>query len=186
MNPSISNPAQTNPSASIFSSSSPTLSSLTDPHSSSPNPDIDNDDPLTPSLVLNIFLSIIITGFSVYFALTSFQTSELKVPFISSDRKSSRMSEPVRVLVSLVGAVVVGVAEVVIYAVYLGKVSRAKDKEGRVRERKVVVGSEEVVGRKNDGDGDGDGEKEEIWGRGANGGLRRRVREKWEERERDE
>lgn len=96
------------------------------------------------------------------------------------------MSEPVRVLVSLVGAVVVGVAEVVIYAVYLGKVSRAKDKEGRVRERKVVVGSEEVVGRKNDGDGDGDGEKEEIWGRGANGGLRRRVREKWEERERDE
>lgn len=81
----------------------------------------------------------------------------------------------------------VGIAEVVIYAVYLGKVSQAREREGRLKERKVIVGTEELRGReekKKDGDGDGDA-MEEIWGRGVNGGLRRRVREKWEEAERE-
>lgn len=99
------------------------------------------------------------------------------------------MSEPVRVLASLAVAGGVGVAEVVIYAIYLGKVERAREREGRLRERKVVVGTEEVRGRKmkDGGDGDATAETEEIWGRGVNGGLRRRVREKWEEgREKDE
>ncbi|RJE17388.1 hypothetical protein PHISCL_10275, partial [Aspergillus sclerotialis] len=109
MNPaSIYDPAKNSP-ASIFTSSTPALSSLHDPHSSS-NSESDTD-PLTPSLVLNIFLSILLTGFSVYWALTSFQTSELNVPFISPG-KGRGMSEPVRVLASLVMAVVVGVAEV--------------------------------------------------------------------------
>lgn len=92
------------------------------------------------------------------------------------------MSEPVRVLVSLAGAVVVGVAEVVIYAVYLEKVSRARDREKKVRERKVVFGSEKVGGGERR---EGENEGEEIWGRGVNGGLRRRVRERWEEREKE-
>lgn len=91
------------------------------------------------------------------------------------------MSEPVRVLVSLVAAVVVGVAEVVIYAVYLGKISQARDRERKVKERKVVYESEKVGGGERH-----EGEKEEeIWGRGVNGGLRRRVRERWEEREKE-
>lgn len=103
-------------------------------------------------------------------------------------------------LASLAVAGGVGVAEVVIYAIYLGKVERAREREGRLRERKVVVGTEDIRGRKMKDGGDGDGEDdatgraetEEIWGRGVNGGLRRRVREKWEEgkrekgRERDE
>lgn len=105
------------------------------------------------------------------------------------------VSESVKVLVSLGAAVVVGVAEVMIYAIYLRKVEVARGRERRVKERKVVVGSERVGGGKSreggeDGGngervGEGDKEEEVIWGRGVNGGLRRRVREKWEEKEKD-
>lgn len=103
------------------------------------------------------------------------------------------VSESVKVLVSLGAAVVVGVAEVMIYAIYLRKVEVARGRERRVKERKVVVGSERVgggqsrEGGEDGGNGERVGNKEEevIWGRGVNGGLRRRVREKWEEKEKD-
>lgn len=170
----------------IFSSSTPTVSALHDGDAHS------DADTLTPGLVLNIFLSVVITGFSVYWALTSFSTPEVLTEAVSSvwdlDRGSRRgggVSEAVKVLVSFGAAVAVGVAEVAIYAIYLGKVERARKKERGVKERKVVVGRE-VLGRGDEGESESvqrvDGEKEEIWGRGPNGGLRRRVRERWEEK----
>lgn len=95
------------------------------------------------------------------------------------------MSESVKVLVSLGAAVVVGVAEVMIYAIYLRKVEVARGRERRVKERKVVVGSERVGGGESREGGEGGDKEEVIWGRGVNGGLRRRVREKWEEKEKE-
>ncbi|KAL4785929.1 endoplasmic reticulum-based factor for assembly of V-ATPase-domain-containing protein [Aspergillus varians] len=208
--PSPSNPR--NPSSpALFASSTSKVAALHQPDPSLEDPNY--TDPLTPSLVLNIFLSVLITGFSVYWALTSFQTPEILVETISSTwsysspasgsgSSSSRgrsggagASEPVRVLVSLFAALGVGVAEVVIYAIYLGKIEQARDKEGRVKEKKEIIGGDEVGGNtKRDRNRDqhlpvGTGEmttaeeneKEVIWGRGPNGGLRRRVREKWEE-----
>lgn len=97
-------------------------------------------------------------------------------------------SEPVRVLLSLFVALLVGLAEVIIYAIYLGKAEDARVKEKRMRERKEVVGSERVGGRAEEAEADGqqvDGD-EKIWGRGANGGLRRRVRERWEGQEKEQ
>lgn len=90
-------------------------------------------------------------------------------------------------LVALFSAIGVGVAEVGIYVLYLRKLGEARVKEGRVRERKVVVG--EVGGGAGVDGGDAEGvglveDKEEIWGRGVNGGVRRRVKERWEEKER--
>lgn len=106
------------------------------------------------------------------------------------------MSEPVRVLLSLGVAVVIGVAEVVIYAIYLKKIEYARRKERRLRERKEVVGSEQLGGCRDGADEKTDTDEkmlkvdgqnqEEIWGRGANGGVRRRVRERWEEKEKNE
>ena len=98
------------------------------------------------------------------------------------------MTEPVRVFLSLGAAGLVAIAEAVIYAVYLGKIADAREREGRVRERKVVIGRE-VLGRTEDGevvDKEIRGEKEEIWGKGANGGVRRRVRERWEKEKDDD
>lgn len=99
-------------------------------------------------------------------------------------------SEPVRVLLSLFVALLVGLAEVIIYAIYLGKAEDARVKEKRMRERREVVGSEWVGGRSEEAEADGqqmvDKDEEKIWGRGANGGLRRRVREKWEEQEKEQ
>ena len=175
----------------IFPSSSPHISA---PSLGNNRNDNEDEDPLSPSLVLNILLSILLTGFSTYWAVSHFRLpSFLLFIFSSSSSVSSsqrmhesypgsRSSGPVRVFISLAAAVVVGVAEVVIYAAYLRKVRIARAKEGRIVEQKkvgfAVRGVEEVkqVG------GDGGGEKEEIWGRGANGGVRRRVREKWEEK----
>ncbi|RAK92419.1 hypothetical protein BO79DRAFT_243373 [Aspergillus costaricaensis CBS 115574] len=194
--PSSRTPASTKPS--IFTSSTPTLEALHNKHN--PNNDDDNDtDPLTPGLVLNIFLSVLITGFSVYWALRSFRSPEMLVSTVAGVWRGKGtgqgVSESVKVLVSLGAAVVVGVAEVMIYAIYLRKVEVARGRERRVKERKVVVGSERVGGGKSreggeGGDigervGEGDREEEVIWGRGVNGGLRRRVREKWEEKEKD-
>ncbi|KAL4881060.1 endoplasmic reticulum-based factor for assembly of V-ATPase-domain-containing protein [Aspergillus karnatakaensis] len=198
----LPHPATTSPAAlSVFNSSTPALSALHDPKAH-----IDSDpnykDPLTPGLVLNIFLSVLITGFSVYWMLTSFRTSEVLVEGVAGvwrfgspgDKPGvgGGASEPVRVLLSLFAALAVGVAEVAIYAIYLGKVEKARGRERRVKERKEVLGSEEVRGRESEkGDDaverqvDGGQEKdgEVIWGRGPNGGLRRRVREKWEEKQ---
>lgn len=82
--------------------------------------------------------------------------------------------------ISLAAAVVVGVAEVVIYMAYLRKVRIAKEKEERIVERKKVgfIVDEKIEGKQ---EKVGVGMNEEIWGRGANGGVRRRVREKWED-----
>ncbi|RAH52848.1 hypothetical protein BO85DRAFT_407308, partial [Aspergillus piperis CBS 112811] len=182
---------------SIFTSSTPTLEALHNKHN--PNNDDNETDPLTPGLVLNIFLSVLITGFSVYWALRSFRSPEMLVSTVArvwrGKGTGQGVSESVKVLVSLGAAVVVGVAEVMIYAIYLRKVEVARGRERRVKERKVVVGSERVGGGKSreggeDGGngervGEADKEEEVIWGRGVNGGLRRRVREKWEEKEKD-
>ncbi|KAE8371483.1 endoplasmic reticulum-based factor for assembly of V-ATPase-domain-containing protein [Aspergillus bertholletiae] len=175
----------------IFASSTPTVSALHDEDAYS------DSDTLTPGLVLNIFLSVVITGFSVYWALTSFSTPELLTEAVSSiwgqsqsqsqgSRRGGGVSEAVKVLVSFGAAVAVGVAEVTIYAIYLGKVERARKKERGLKERKVVVGRE-VLGGEDESESVQrvDGEKEEIWGRGPNGGLRRRVRERWEEKGKD-
>ncbi|KAJ0416823.1 endoplasmic reticulum-based factor for assembly of V-ATPase-domain-containing protein [Aspergillus carlsbadensis] len=192
------------PSPDIFASSTPTLAALHDTNTNS-NPDSDYNDPLTPSLVLNIFLSVLITGFSVYWALTSFQTPEVLVSTIVSMWSPSTRasmhnhtggggaSEPIRVLLSLFAALAVGVAEVAIYAIYLGKVEQARKKEKKMKERKSVIQKEEVRARSKDADDEtpipipvpapGKDDEEIIWGRGPNGGVRRRVREKWEEGE---
>ncbi|KAJ5130586.1 uncharacterized protein N7515_006625 [Penicillium bovifimosum] len=128
------------------------------------------EDTLTISLVTSIFISVLVSGFSVYAALTRFPAPAMMA------------SEAVKVLLGLFAGVGVAVAESFLYWSYLGKVERARNKERRVRERKVVIGP---VGESEEG-GDGDGvevggvEKEEIWGKGVNGGVRRRVREKWE------
>ncbi|GAQ39198.1 hypothetical protein AtubIFM56815_007653 [Aspergillus tubingensis] len=184
--PPSSRTAATKPS--IFTSSTPTLEAIHNKHN--PNNDDDNDrDPLTPGLVLNIFLSVLITGFSVYWALRSFRSPEMLVSTVArvwrGKGTGQGVSESVKVLVSLGAAVVVGVAEVMIYAIYLRKVEVARGRERRMKERKVVVGSERVGGGGGNGERVGDKEEEVIWGRGVNGGLRRRVREKWEEKEKD-
>ncbi|KAH1455016.1 hypothetical protein KXX58_001300 [Aspergillus fumigatus] len=190
-------PQHSHPPPPIFSSSTPTLSALHD--SKALAGDTGTKDPLTPSLVLNIFLSVLITGFSVYWALTSFRTPDILVSSVSSlwrgqppskpsaNRVSGGATEPVRVLVSLLAALMVGVAEVLIYAIYLQKVDQARARERRIKERKEVVETDVVRAGPGQAGKEGvqriDGEQETIWGRGANGGVRRRVREKWEEKE---
>ncbi|RDW72302.1 TMEM199/VMA12 family protein [Aspergillus mulundensis] len=195
----LSPPTVTSPDPS-FNSANSKLAALHDSHNDPSAEDPNYTDPLTPSLVLNIFLSVVITGFSVYWALTSFATPEMLTARISASWSSASVrgstggglgaSEPVRVLLSLFAALAVGVAEVLIYAIYLGKIESARGKEGKRKEKKVVIGSEEVRGRNNElregTEVKVDGEdKEVIWGRGPNGGLRRRVREKWEETAKD-
>lgn len=150
------------------------------------------EDTLTPSLIFNIFLSVVITGFSVFWALTKFTMPTILAKTFSSwtgpgvdgvdgQEVTVGASDAVRVLISFFAALSVAVAEAFLYGAYLEKVSRARAKEGRLKERKTFVGTVEV---------DTEGErvvegvdvdrKEEIWGKGVNGGVRRRVREKWE------
>ncbi|OJJ78633.1 TMEM199/VMA12 family protein [Aspergillus glaucus CBS 516.65] len=173
----------------IFTSTTPIVSAIHDPNTS----DTSGKDPLTPSLVLNIFLSVLLTGFSTYWALSKFSTPDILTSTVASawrGRDVRGASEPVRVLLSLFVALLVGLAEVIIYAIYLGKAEDARVKEKRMRERREVVGSERVGGRSEEAEADGqqmvDKDEEKIWGRGANGGLRRRVREKWEEQEKEQ
>jgi hypothetical protein len=121
---------------------------------------------LTISLVSSVFISVIVTGFAVYAALTRFPTPEILA------------SEAAKVLLGLFAALGVAVAEAFLYWTYIGKVERARVKERAVRERKVVIGP---VGEDESVEGVEVGtDKEEIWGKGVNGGVRRRVREKWE------
>ena len=125
------------------------------------NTDEDEDkDDVTPSLVFNILLSVVMCG-AAMFHMTRWWSNDA-----------------IRVLVSMLVAIVVGVAEVVVYAGYLRNVKRNKAKDRAKMERKVVLGEYK-------GEGDEQPlmvveEKEEIWGRGKHGGMRRRVREKWE------
>ncbi|KAJ5574190.1 uncharacterized protein N7459_008617 [Penicillium hispanicum] len=157
-----------------------------DPHVASSDAPIFTEDTLTPSLVLNIFLSVLITGFSVYWALTNFTMPDIFARIFSAwtgprtdsqGQPAAGASDAVRVLLSLFAALVVAVAEAFLYASYLGKVERARVKERKLKERKVVVGEveDETMAPLAPVD-----EKEEIWGKGVNGGVRRRVREKWE------
>ncbi|KAJ5236787.1 hypothetical protein N7489_006878 [Penicillium chrysogenum] len=140
-----------------------------DPHTSPYTTDGHvEEDTLTISLVSSIFISVLVTGFSVYAALTKFPTSQILA------------SEAVKVLLGLFAALSVAVAESFLYWTYLGKVDRARVKERRLREKKVVIGA---VGEENRAVDEGvevGADKEEIWGKGVNGGVRRRVREKWE------
>ncbi|KAI3237253.1 hypothetical protein DTO012A9_2277 [Penicillium roqueforti] len=125
------------------------------------------EDTLTVSLVSSVFISVVVTGFGVYAALTKFPTPEIVA------------SEAVKVLLGLFSALSVAVAEAFLYWTYLEKVDRARVKERAVKERKVVIGP---VGEEDSADEavEVGTEKEEIWGKGVNGGVRRRVREKWE------
>lgn len=145
------------------------------------------EDTMTPSLVINIFLSVLITGFSTYWALTMFTMPDILATTFASwtgpqiESGGSRSdgdggaSAAVKVLVSLFAALAVAVAESFLYAAYLGKVERARSKERRMKERKRVIGSVDEDGRVVE-----QTEEIEIWGKGVNGGARRRVREKWE------
>lgn len=121
------------------------------------------EDNISPSLVLNILLSVVFCAGAV-FHITRFWRND-----------------GVRVLVSLAAAVVMGVAEVVVYSAYLRKLKEGKAREKSVKERKAFIGDtkgEEDAAHMVDVN-DGKGQKEEIWGRGVNGGMRRRVQEKW-------
>ena len=145
------------------------------------------EDTLTISLVSSIFISVLVTGFAVYGALTKFSAPDIVARWFASGGEVSShqrqgAGEAVRVLFALFSALSVAVAESFLYFTYLGKVERAKAKERGKREKKYFVGrvgedgdTEEVGGEVQIG-----GEKEEIWGKGVNGGVRRRVREKWE------
>ncbi|RMZ83349.1 hypothetical protein DV737_g1695, partial [Chaetothyriales sp. CBS 132003] len=107
----------------------------------------DEKDDIYPSLVFNILLSVVMCSVAV-FVVTRYWSSA-----------------GVRVLVSLGAGLVVGVAEVGVYAIYLRNVRVGREKERRKKEKKILI--VEQGG-------------EVIWGRGKHGGMRRRVREKWE------
>ncbi|EZF35617.1 hypothetical protein TMEN_6068 [Trichophyton mentagrophytes] len=165
----------------------------------------DESDPITPSLVLNILVSILFTGFATYWGLSNFRIPKLSTLLPWSERPSSLnsdphayyyyphapSSQPFRVFVSLFIGILVGVAEVVVYASYLRKVANAKAKEKAKVEKKVFIGlvedpphdKSQVPAKVSTSVSLKDGEKEEIWGKGVNGGARRRVRDKWREKE---
>lgn len=147
--------------------------------------DEETEDNISPSLVLNILLSVVMCAVAM-FQITKWWAGG---------------NDGVRVLMSLGTGIIVGVAEVGVYAAYLRKVSEAKMKERKMRERKEMVGEYQGNGVGVDARGvnvdvdvdltsekpeGGDGEKVEIWGRGINGGMRRRVKEKWEKEQEKE
>lgn len=118
-------------------------------------------DDISPSLVLNILLSIVMCAAAMFYLTRWWHNDGL------------------RVLVSLSTGIVVGAAEVAVYAGYLRKVKLSKEKEVAKREKKVFIG--EYKGEPAETTSATAAiEKQEIWGRGVNGGIRRRVRDKWE------
>lgn len=134
----------------------------------------------------------------MYWALTKFRMPVILAQLFSTwtgpgleggQAVSGGASDAVRILVSFFAALAVAVAEAFLYGAYLEKVSRARAKERRMKERKVVIGPVGDEGTE-DSAAAADAasvtveQKEEIWGKGVNGGARRRVREKWE-KERD-
>lgn len=123
-------------------------------------------DDISPSLIFNMLLSVVMCAW-VAFYLTRWWPND-----------------GIRVLVSLGTAVVVGVAEVTVYAAYLRKVEDSRSKEKRKRERKEFIGQfegeESFDAWGNRTQQEDQVEKTEIWGRGVHGGMRRRVRDKWE------
>lgn len=121
------------------------------------------EDDIPVSLPFNILVSVLCCGGAVFYMTRYWNNAGL------------------RVLLSLGVAVLVGVAEVVVYSGYLRKVKESKRKERAKLERKEVmplsVEDEKVMLNVRT---TGIEEREEIWGRGTNGGMRRRVRENWE------
>jgi hypothetical protein len=119
------------------------------------------EDDISPSLVLNILLSVVMCAATMLYLTRWWH------------------NDGIRVLVSLGTGFVVGIAEVTVYAAYLRNVRVSREKERAKREKKQFIAEYR---------GDDPGipldhvvdEKEEIWGRGKHGGMRRRVREKWE------
>jgi hypothetical protein len=146
-----------------------------------------DNDPITPSLVINIFMSVLLCGFATFWALKNFQTPAF-LSFTTATNKplagTATQSEPVFVLISMFVGLLVGVAEVVVYAAYLRKVAQAKAKERGIKERKEIIVPPEEEQRSKDRDENvaETREQEEIWGKGVNGGVRRRVRDRWESR----
>ncbi|KLJ12334.1 hypothetical protein EMPG_12600 [Blastomyces silverae] len=196
LNPTSAFPSSTSPSRIWGLNDHTTTNTYTYPkakHDNKNNDDNDPDDPLTPSLVLNILISILFTGFASYWALSNFRIPTF-FTFTSASSPSypgAVSSQPARVFISMLVALLVGVAEVGVYVLYLKKVELATGRERTIVERKVVIGQVgDVDGKAGDegvvriGDG-GKREKEEIWGRGINGGARRRVKERWKGRDGD-
>ena len=70
-------------------------------------------DDITPSLVFNILISIVMCGAAVWVMTRWWR------------------SDGLRVLMSLATGIVVGVAEVVVYSGYLRKVKMAREREGQ-------------------------------------------------------
>jgi len=97
---------------------------------------------------------------------------------VSSEQQATGgASAAVKVLLSLFSALTVAIAESFLYAAYLGKIERARVQERKVKERKTVVGVVQDGGQVASAE---EQEQIEIWGKGMNGGVRRRLREKWE------
>lgn len=118
-------------------------------------------DDINPSLVLNILLSVVMCAGAMFYLTRWWR------------------NDGVRVLLSLSTGILVGVAEVTVYAGYLRKVKESREKERAKREKKQFIG--EYRGNPLDETALApSADQEEIWGRGVNGGMRRRVREKWE------
>jgi hypothetical protein len=121
------------------------------------------EDNIPISLPFNILVSILCCGGAVFYMTRYWNNAGL------------------RVLLSLGVAILVGVAEVVVYAGYLRKVKESKLKERRKGDMREVVSlsaedEKAIVHARTTGTA----EKDAIWGRGVNGGMRRRVRQKWE------
>lgn len=154
----------------------------------------EEEDNLDPSLVINILVSVIFTGFAVYWAISNFRVPGRLLSFLSprsaaTTYPGAHSTQPARVFVSLFSGIVVGIAEVVVYASYLRKVQAAKLKERNLKEKKVVVQEFEITSStQNDSTVTiaKTEAAEEIWGRGAHGGARRRVRERWQRDNDDE
>lgn len=146
-------------------------------------------------------MSILLCGFATFWALKNFQTpSFLSRVFLlgtasaasttSASNTAANSKDPVFVLISMFVGLLVGVAETVVYAAYLRKVKEAKREEKKIRERKEVIASSALRSEEKDATEDTgvdtpviDGtnrEEVKIWGKGVNGGIRRRVRERWE------
>jgi hypothetical protein len=122
----------------------------------------EDEDNIPVSLPFNILVSILCCSGAIFYLTRWWSNAGL------------------RVLLSLGVGVLVGVAEVVVYSGYLRKVKEAKGRERGRREVKEVVLEREEEKVVRDAMVGQEGEKEEIWGKGVNGGMRRRVREKWE------
>lgn len=106
-------------------------------------------------------------------------------PRVDDEYRSAGTSDAVRVLLSIFAALAVAVAESLLYVFYIGKIERAKVKERKFKERKVFVKEVDGGAETVEDDTLNVDEKEKIWGKGVNGGVRRRVREKWEKENED-